>query len=122
MSSMMQKYSIHLSLAQINIWKDMYLCWEALGKIHHGSETHMSLSKVICALELIFSFCSRTSLQQLSFSFCIILSTGSLPYCVNMPVFISTATKNKTYSKIKKKNHLSCYKHISLLYLYSQTH
>ena len=39
-----------------------------------------------------------------------------------MPVFISTATKNKTYSKIKKKNHLSCYKHISLLYLYSQTH
>ena len=38
-----------------------------------------------------------------------------------MPVFISTATKNKTYSKIKKKNHLSCYKHISLLYLYSQT-
>ena len=55
MSSMMQKYSIHLSLAQINIWKDMHLCWEALGKIHHGSETHMSLSKVICALELIFS-------------------------------------------------------------------
>lgn len=55
MSSMMQEYSIHLSLAQINIWKDMYLCWKALGKIHHGSEIHMSLSKVICRLELIFS-------------------------------------------------------------------
>lgn len=43
--------------------------------------------------------------------------------CANIPVFTSIATKNKTHNKTKKKkkNYLFCYKHISLLYLYSQT-
>lgn len=51
----MQRYSICLGLAQINMWKDVQLCWKTLGKIHHRSETHMSLSKAIYALDLILS-------------------------------------------------------------------
>lgn len=51
----MQRYSICLGLAQINMWKDVQLGCKTLGKIHHRSETHMSLSKAIYALDLILS-------------------------------------------------------------------
>ena len=37
------------------MWKDVHLCGETLGEIHHASETHLSLSKVTCVLDPILS-------------------------------------------------------------------
>lgn len=105
-----------LVCAQVNMWKDVHLCWETFGGIHHGSKTHISLSKAICELDLILLSAREHHPSNPPFSPALSKFPSLLNHshqCANMPVFISTTIKNKTYNKRRK----SLYKHLFALFL-----